>query len=178
MRHRLVPGSLLVPVLVVLLAACASGSDDDAGSGTSDSTASATEESTADATAGTVELELTAGWSAVGLPSELGTPPADAVAGVARTSDDALIAVVTFGSSTCPQVADARATGVGDQVTVTFPTPEDGPCTLDYVPATSVVELPAGTDAEAELTVIIGDWGSVTLPTGSTDAAWATATEG
>lgn len=175
MRHRLVPGSLLVPALVVLLAACASGSDDDAGSGASGSTASATEESTADASAGADELELAAGWSTVGLPSELGTPPTDAVAGVARTADDTLIAVVTFGSSTCPQVADAQATGVGNQVEVTFPTPGDGPCTLDYVPATSVVELPAGAEPEAELTVIVGDWGSVTLPAGSTDTAWATA---
>ncbi|MEN1973524.1 hypothetical protein [Cellulomonas olei] len=150
---------------VLLLAGCASG---DAGSG------SGTTEPPADD--GTADVDLVAGSSALGVPAGLGSPPADAAAGAARTADAGLLYVVTFGSSTCPVVADPEATAAGDAaVEVTFPEPTDDPCTADYVPATSVVALPDGVDPDADLTVTVGTWGDVTLPAGSQDPAWATA---
>lgn len=122
------------------------------------------------------ELELSAGSSVVGLPDGIGDQPADAAAGAARTSDDTLIYVITFGSSTCPSVADATAASAGaDAVEITFPEPDDGACTADYVPATTVVALPDDVDPGQDLTVTVGTWGEVTLPAGSTDAVWAIA---
>jgi hypothetical protein len=157
-----------VVALLGALTACGSGSPGSYGS-------ESTEGSTPTATAGG-DLELTAGSSALDLPPGAGEQPADAAAGAARTSDDTLLYVVTFGSSTCPQVADATAEAAGaDAVEVTFPEPGDGPCTADFVPSTTVVALPDSVDPGSDLTVTIGTWGVVTLPAGSQDVVWATA---
>ncbi|VTR75925.1 hypothetical protein [Cellulomonas hominis] len=165
---RAVGAAALVGGLVGALAAC--GSDEPGTSGTE-----ATEGTTPTATAGG-ELELTAGSSAPGLPPGAGEQPADAVAGAARTADDTLLYVVTFGSSTCPDVADATAGAAGtDAVEVTFPEQGDDPCTADYVPTTTVVALPESVDAASDLAVTIGTWGEVTLPPGSQDVVWAVA---
>jgi hypothetical protein len=159
-----------VAVLLGALAACGSG--DPGSSGTE-----STEGTTPTATAGG-ELELTAGSSALDLPPGAGEQPVDATAGAARTSDDTLLYVVTFGSSTCPQVADPTAEATGtDAVDVTFPELGDGPCTADFVPSTTVVALPDSVDPASDLTVTIGTWGVVTLPAGSQDVVWATAQE-
>lgn len=124
-------------------------------------------------------LGLVAGSFIVGLPPGLGTPPTDAAAGVGRTSDPTLLYVVTFGSSTCPSVADPTATSTGDgALEITFPEPDDGICTQDYVPATTVVGLPDGVDGAGELAVAVGLWGSATLPAGSDEPAWVLAAEG
>lgn len=149
--------------VVALLAACGSSGGDDGSAGASD-----------DGTAAGLELE--AGSSVVGLPDGIGDQPADAAAGAARTSDDTLLYVITFGSSTCPAVADADSTSTGaDAVEITFPAPDDGACTADYVPATTVVALPDDVDANQDLTVTVGTWGEVTLPAGSSDAVWVVA---
>lgn len=149
--------------VLVLLTACGSG-DDDASAGSSDD---------GDAPAA---LDLSAGSTVVGLPEAIGDQPADAAAGAARTSDDTLVYVVTFGSSTCPAVADATATSTGENaVEITFPEPDDGACTADYVPATTVVALPDDVDPDQDLSVTVGTWGEVTLPAGSQDAVWAAA---
>lgn len=122
------------------------------------------------------ELELTAGSTIVGLPKSLGPNPADATAGAARTSDDTLIYVVTFGSSSCPMVAEPTAQLAGDgAVEVAFPELGVGACTSDFVPSTTVVALPDEVDPEADLTVTIGVLGEIVLPAGSDDAVWATA---
>lgn len=167
-RGRAALALVAVPVLA-LAAACGSdaggyGEDEE----TQDTPAAVTD-------LGGEELELSAGASIVGLPENIGHQPVDASAGAARTTDDMLIYVVTFGSSTCPMVADPTATVTGsDTVEVTFPEPGEGACTNDYVPATSVVALPDDVDPEADLTVTVGVWGEVTLPAGSTDAVWVT----
>lgn len=155
---------------LALLAGCASG----AGSG--DATDDPT---TAPASPTPVPtLELAAGSSVVGLPDDLAAPPVDATAGAARTSDDGLLYVVTLGSGSCPAVADPTATASGDgTVAVTFPALGDGPCTMDWVPATTVVALPDGVAPDSDLTVTIGDLGTVTLPAGSQEPAWVQAEE-
>lgn len=166
--------ALVAVAAVALLGACAStpGSGDTAD--TADDTATTEPASPTPTPAPT--LELAAGSSIVGLPEEVAAPPVDAAAGAARTTDDALLYVVTFGSSTCPAVPDPTATAAGDgAVSVTFPEPGDGACTMDYVPATSVVALPDGIAPDADLAVSIGDWGQVTLPAGSVEPVWVLA---
>lgn len=156
---------------VALLAACASS---DPGASEDPTTEPATLDPATPAPAET--LELVAGSSVVGLPDDLDAPPVDAVAGAARTTDDTLIYVVTWGSSTCPQVADPEAVADGDgAVRVTFPELGDGPCTMDYVPATSVVALPDTAAPDADLVVAVGDWGQVTLRAGSVEPGWVLA---
>ncbi len=160
-------GLALVGTLA-LLAACAStpgspGGTDDATTGSPTPTPAPT-------------LELAAGSSVVGLPDDLAAPPVDATAGAARTADGALIYVITYGSSTCPSIADPSATGPGDgTVAVAFAEPGDGPCTMDWVPATTVVALPDGVASDGDLAVTIGDLGSVTLPAGSQEPVWVIA---
>lgn len=119
-------------------------------------------------------LALTAGASAFGLPEGVTGPPAGAVAGAARTTDPGLIYVVTFGSSTCPMVADPTAVATGPAgsaaVEITFPEPTAGACTADHVPATSVVALPEA--GSGDLRVVLGPAGDVTLPARSDDPKW------
>lgn len=111
-------------------------------------------------------LALTAGSSVVGLPAGVAEPPAGAVAGASRTSDPGLVYVITFGSSTCPMVADPEALATGaTAVEITFPEPAGGACAADYVPATSVVALPDV--GSGDLQVLLGPAGDVTLPAGS-----------
>jgi hypothetical protein len=161
--------ALAAVAAVALLGACASTP-----AGTADDPATTEPASPVPTPAPT--LELAAGSSVVGLPEDMAAPPVDAAAGAARTADDALLYVVTFGSSTCPAVADPTATAAGDgAVAVTFPEPGDGACTMDYVPATSVVALPDGVVPDADLAVSIGDWGEVTLPAGSDEPVWVQA---
>lgn len=166
LSRRRALGGLAAVGAVALLAACASA---DPGS-TDDLTTEPPTPTPAET------LELAAGSSVVGLPDDLAAPPADAVAGAARTSDDTLVYVITWGSSTCPQVAAPEAEAAGDgAVRVTFPEQDGGPCTQDYVPATSVVALPDTVAPDADLTVQVGDWGEVTLPAGSLEPGWVAA---
>lgn len=169
--------ALVLAGAVALVAGCASGAG--SGDATGGPTGGLTGDATGDATTGAPSpapaptLELAAGSSVVGLPAGLAAPPVDATAGAARTAEDGLLYVVAFGSGSCPSVADPAATGTGDgTVTVTFPDLGDGPCTRDWVPATTVVALPGGVGSEGDLTVTIGELGAVTLPAGSDEPAW------
>lgn len=153
---------------MTLLAACASGPGS---AGSTDAPTTAPASPTPVPT-----LELVAGSSVVGLPDDLAAPPVDAVAGAARTADDGLLYVVTLGSGTCPSVADPTATDAGDgTVAITFADLGEGPCTMDWVPATTVVALPDGVATDGDLAVTLGDLGEVTLPAGSDEPAWVQA---
>jgi hypothetical protein len=150
------------------------------GGGQAEPGSAAGESPTAEGTAtapGPTPLALVAGASAPGLPDAATSPETDAAAGAARTDQDGLVYVVTFGSSTCPDVPDPEAEAGDDgSVRVTFPEPGDGVCTQDYVPTTSVVGLPADVDPTADLRVDLGSRGEVTLPAGSQDVVWSGAT--
>lgn len=153
-----------------LLSACAGDEASPGASGTTSDPSTPAATSSPSAPEG---LELSAGSTAPGLPDGSAPAPVDASAGAGRTSDDGLLHVVTFGSSTCPAVPDDMAEPTGPAaVTVTFPEPGDGPCTADLVPTTTVVALPDGTDPASDLDVIIGTSGQVTLPAGSTELVW------
>lgn len=109
------------------------------------------------------DLELEPGAYVVDVPpglAEDGTP-LEASAGAAWTGTDGLVYVIAFGSGTCPWIADPTASPDGE---VTFAPLPDGPCTMDYRPATTVVELPAGLAEQDEVTLTIGSWGELTLP--------------
>jgi hypothetical protein len=153
---------------VALLGGCATADDASPGA-----TTDAPSGSSAGGTPSPTGLEPVAGSTAPGLPPGAGPAPADATAGAARATDEGLLHVVTFGSSTCPAVPDDTAEAAGPTaVTVTFPAPGDGPCTADLVPTTTVVALPDGTDPTSDLVVTIGTNGQVTLPAGSTELVW------
>lgn len=169
-----VPGAALLRAaatagLLAVLVACSGGSGD----GGSASPPSPAEEPSTPAPSGSA-LALTAGSSVVGLPEGVAAPPAGAVAGASRTTDPSLIYVITFGSSTCPMVADPDAVPTGaagaSEVEITFPEPTGGACTADYVPATTVVALPE--EPTGDLRVLLGPAGDVTLPAGSDAVEW------
>lgn len=164
-------GAAAVGLLVVLV-----GCSGDPGGG--DASAEATSASPSTATSEPAPsgsgVALSAGSSVVGLPEGVAEPPAGAVAGASRTTDPSLIYVITFGSSTCPMVADPDAVATGaagaDEVEITFPEPTGGACTADYVPATTVVALPE--EPTGDLRVLLGPAGDVTLPAGSDEVEW------
>ncbi|MFC7879266.1 hypothetical protein [Isoptericola sp. NPDC057391] len=88
----------------------------------------------------------------------------DSPAGVAWSPDAAVLLVVTYGSSTCPQLAEAEAgwDDAGETLDVRMVEPDPGRvCTMDYVPTTSAVAVPPDADAGTPVTVRVGDLGEV-----------------
>ena len=81
--------------------------------------------------------------------------------------DGGRLAITIWGSSTCPIVlTDLRVTaeaGEGNAVEAVLPEPEDGPCTMDFVPHTTVFSTPADVTTTEPLEVTIGD-AVVTVP--------------
>lgn len=72
--------------------------------------------------------------------------------GAVVMSDDGTIHVFTTGSSTCPAVPTEVAVD-GDEIVVTVAADDAGPCTMDYVPTTSVIEIPDDYDGAEPPTV-------------------------
>ncbi len=169
------PRGLAAVALLALLAACSGGSGGYGGDGGSSASPSASPSAaTSEPAPSGSAVALSAGSSVVGLPEGVAAPPAGAVAGASRTTDPSLIYVITFGSSTCPMVADPDAVATGaagaGEVEITFPEPTGGACTADYVPATTVVALPE--EPTGDLRVLLGPAGDVTLPAGSDEVEW------
>ena len=73
-----------------------------------------------------------------GLPE--GATETDEIGAVVMT-DDGTIHVFTTGSSTCPAIPTAVVVD-GDEIVVTVAADDSGPCTMDLVPTTSVIEIP------------------------------------
>lgn len=174
-----------LPLAVLLaLAGCAS----DSGSGADDAAtasdgASASDEASPSVTEDaalpeTSAMTVEAGAAGRGLPDGV-EAPADGATGAAWTAEPGLLYVMTFGSSTCARVAE-DATAADGTVTVTFAElPETQPCTMDYVPTTSVVAVPDDVDAAAPVSVVLGDAGTVDVAPRDADgetgpAAWVT----
>lgn len=76
-------------------------------------------------------------------------------------SDGAGIAVVLWGSSSCPPVADRMVVDApkreGNTVSVTVREDFDGPCTLDLAPHTSVFVTPTDIATFEPLTILVGN---------------------
>jgi hypothetical protein len=121
-------------------------------------------------------MPLEAGAHGRGLPPGV-DGPVDGGTGAAWSAEPGLLFVVTYGSSGCPLVGEPDAAVRGGEVVVTFvEIPPDTACTMDFVPATSVVGVPDGVDATADVRVVLGDRGTVVVPpatAGATGpAAW------
>jgi hypothetical protein len=121
------------------------------------------------------DMEVAAGSTGRGLPPGL-EGSTESTAGVAWAPVEGLLYVVTNGSSSCPTYAEPAATmGAGDGkgagvaaengvLTVQLVPPDNGICTMDFVPTTTVVEVPAEADTGEEIPVMVGDKGTVQLP--------------
>ncbi len=165
--------ALALALAVTLLGACASetdgGGDDTTES--SQATDDASEEPSDAATDGDDEgwpdaatMAVEAGAQGLGLPPGIDAPT-EGGTGAAWSAEPGLLLVVTYGSSTCPVLAEADADVRGSDVVVTFvDIPADTPCTMDYVPATSVVAVPDDVDPSTEVSVVLGDRGTVVVP--------------
>ncbi len=119
------------------------------------------------------EMEIAAGSSGRGLPPGL-EGSTDSTAGVAWAPETGLLYVVTNGSSSCPTFAEPEATiGSGGKsggvdaadgmLTVTLLPADNGICTMDFVPTTTVVVVPAEADTGKPVPVQLGDKGKVEL---------------
>ncbi|GGI45512.1 hypothetical protein BCL57_001701 [Agromyces flavus] len=81
--------------------------------------------------------------------------------------DGGRLAITIWGSSTCPIIpTELRVTaeaGEGNAVEAILPEAEEGPCTMDFVPHTTVFSTPADVTTTEELEVTVGD-AVVTVP--------------
>lgn len=167
---RPLTATVLALGLVTALGACSS-SGDDAGASPAPGTATtapgpaASGTPTSSASPGDVAQ---VGVGVVGIPATWDPAPSGATAGVGWSSDDTHLDVVLFGSSSCPETAVSPATSAGaGKVTVTVAEhASDGPCTANYGPATTVVEVPSEVDATQPLEVTVQGkgGGTVTVP--------------
>ncbi|MFD2797676.1 hypothetical protein ACFS27_29250 [Promicromonospora vindobonensis] len=119
------------------------------------------------------DMEVEAGSSGRGLPPGV-EGSTDSTVGVAWAPVEGLLYVVTNGSSSCPTFAEPEATiGSGGKapgvaaadglLAVQLIPPSDGICTMDFVPTTTVVEVPAESDTGQPVPVMLGEKGKVEL---------------
>jgi hypothetical protein len=181
-----VPGLFLglgAAAALLLLTACAQEVDSPGGASASagaTSSESATPEPSGTSSGGlplATDIALEPGRSGRGLPQGV-AESMDSAAGVAWSPEPGLLYVVTYGSSSCPSIAEAEATAADAGVTVTLLPPDPGMCTMDWAPTTTVVAVPAGTDETVPMTVVLGEHGTVEVPPRTTDGqpgevAWA-----
>ncbi|GAB3175359.1 hypothetical protein GCM10027059_48910 [Myceligenerans halotolerans] len=111
---------------------------------------------------------LVAGATGRGLPEGL-EGSTSSPAGAAWSPEPGLIYVVTNDSSSCPIIAEQEATDEGGEVVVGLLPRQDGMCTMDWVPTTSVVQVPDSVEDGASVPVHLGDKGTLELPARETD---------
>lgn len=144
-----------VVLVATTMSACADGGG--SGGGATESTPSATAPETATVAPSIADVTPEAGAVGAGVP-EGATPPDDSGSpGAGWTADDGLLYIVTFGSSTCPLVAEPQAVLDEGSLQITFADVPEGPCTMDFVPTTSVVSVPDDVDESAPITVLIAE---------------------
>ncbi|SKC74935.1 hypothetical protein [Krasilnikoviella flava] len=150
--------------LALVVAACASPAP--SGGGSSEPTAASPSASPEPSAPASPSGEVTGvpgpGEHVRGLPDGAeGT--FDSPAGAGWSPTPGVLLVVTYGSSTCPRLAEAEAGWGGrhEAIDVGLVDPDPGPCTMDYVPTTSAVAVPPDADAGSGVTVRLGDIGKV-----------------
>lgn len=155
---------------VVALAACTPPQGESVG-GASSPTATVTADATATAEAtvtatptGSAIVGIPEGVEyAVGLPTGVTDPPAEAVAGAGWSTDGSQLYVTVFGSSSCPTVATGFE-ATGSTVTVELAEASGVVCTADFVPTTTTLNAP-GLDLDGTaVDVAIGDLGTAAVP--------------
>jgi hypothetical protein len=171
-RRSGVPGLFLglgAAAALLLLTACAQEVDSPGGASasaeptSSESASPGPSETSSGGLPLATDIALEPGRSGRGLPE--GVPGSmDSSAGAAWSPEAGLVYVVTYGSSSCPSIAEAEATAGDAGVTVTLLPPAAEMCTMDWAPTTTVVAVPAGTDETVPLTVVLGEHGTVEVP--------------
>jgi len=156
----------LAGVLALVVAACASPGPAGGGSsepdGPSASPSASPEPSASPSASGEVTGVPGPGEHARGLP-EGAEGTFDSPAGAAWAPERGVLLVVTYGSSSCPRLAEAEGAwdDAHEALDVGLVDPDPGPCTMDYAPTTSAVAVPSDADAGEPVTVRLGDLGTV-----------------
>jgi hypothetical protein len=79
-------------------------------------------------------------------------------------SGPGLTYLVTYGSGSCPKLPTSVTVAAGNRLTITTAPSSDGPCTMDFGPTTSVVDLPPGIDDTKPVEVTVDGVGSTVSP--------------
>ena len=87
--------------------------------------------------------------------------PSGANGGAGLGADGTTLWVVTYGSSTNPTVATVESAESGTVTVSLAPVDPDAPATADFVPTTTVLDLPDDLDPEAPFEVVLGELGTV-----------------
>ncbi|RPF23120.1 hypothetical protein [Myceligenerans xiligouense] len=111
---------------------------------------------------------LVAGATGTGLPEGV-EGSTSSPAGAAWSPEPGLIYVVTNDSSSCPIIAEPTAAEEDGEIAVGLLPRRDGMCTMDWVPTTSVVQVPDGVEDGSAVAVRLGDKGTLDLPARETD---------
>ena len=80
-----------------------------------------------------------------GLPPAV-TPTDTSGQSIVGWSGPGLMYLVTYGSGSCPKLPTSVSAAGSNQLTLTTAPSSDGPCTMDFGPTTSVVDVPPGID--------------------------------
>ena len=97
-----------------------------------------------------------------GLPPTV-TPTGTSGQSIVGWSGPGRMYVVTFGSGSCPKLPTSVSATGGNQLTITTAASSDGPCTMDFGPTTSVVDVPPGIDDTKAVQVTV-DGVASTIP--------------
>ncbi|MGR2752955.1 hypothetical protein [Agromyces arachidis] len=160
---RRLPFAAVALATVLLLAGCAPGApvEDFAGLPVVDEDTEAEGEASETEEGGPTDDEAEEG-EAEELPDPTGDEPV-----VQYLNDGGRLAITIWGSSTCPVVpSELRVTaeaGEGNAVEAVLPQPPNRPCTMDFVPHTTIFSTPMDVTTTQPLEVTIGDQ-VVTVP--------------
>lgn len=80
-----------------------------------------------------------------GLPPTV-TPTDTAGASLVGWSGPRLMYLVTYGSGSCPKLPTSVTVAEGNRLMITTAASSDGPCTMDFGPTTSVVDVSPAID--------------------------------
>jgi hypothetical protein len=72
--------------------------------------------------------------------------------------------LVTYGSGSCPKLPTSVSASGSNQLTITTASTSDGPCTMDFGPTTSVVDVPQGIDDTKPVQVTVDGVASTVPP--------------
>ena len=72
--------------------------------------------------------------------------------------------LVTYGSGSCPKLPTSVSASGANQLAITTASTSDGPCTMDFGPTTSVVDVPQGIDDTKPVQVTVDGVASTVPP--------------
>jgi hypothetical protein len=72
--------------------------------------------------------------------------------------------LVTYGSGSCPKLPTDVTAAAGNRLTITTAPSSDGPCTMDFGPTTSFVDVPTGIDEKQPVQVTVDGVASSVAP--------------